>query len=78
MTSRSPLLSARGTEAALIKHYGPDHPLVLKARAERRKLSAEKYIEELLASTPPLTSAERLHLMQLLTVESHGDDLDAA
>jgi hypothetical protein len=77
MSSRSPLLEARAREAALTKHHGADHPEVLKAKAERRRLSAEKYIAELVASIPPLTPAERVHLMQLLTVEA-ADPTDAA
>ena len=78
MSSRSPLLEARAREAALIKHRGVNDPEVIKARAERRKLSAEQHIERLLAQTPPLTAEEKLHLTRLLSADVRVGDLDAA
>src|SRR5829696_8714124 len=72
MSSQSPLLQARGREAALKRHRPPDDPAVLAAVADRRNAAAEQYIQRLLAETPPLTAEERLHLTRLLTEPDRG------
>jgi hypothetical protein len=72
MSSRSPLLHARAREAALKRHRPPDDPALAEAVADRRRLSAEQYIQRLLAETPSLTAEEKLHLTRLLTEPDRG------
>ena len=45
---------------------------VTALQVQLREAKAEKYIQDLLAETPPLSAEERLHLTRLLTEPDRG------
>jgi hypothetical protein len=56
----------RATVAGLISQ-GADPEKIAAARADLRRANLESYVAKLLATTPPLTAEEKLHLTRLLS-----------
>ncbi len=56
----------RARLAVTTRHHGADAPQTQEARRDLRASRAEDYIRDLVASAPPLTTAQRDRLVVLL------------
>lgn len=63
----------RGRVASLTRSRPPDDPELIEARRNLRAARASEYVQQLVASSPPLTQEQRSHLAALLLQEPAGE-----
>lgn len=73
----TPRVTAARRKAILTRHREPGDPELVAAQVDHAALSVEEYVDQVVASLPPLTEAQKARFSALLA-PSVLDRVDAA